>query len=254
MSISLYLAHLSIFSSAYSQSDFFGKIIFLNLFLLSVICWIVLLQKVQLVRKTKMLFLSFQEVFTQKKEQLLHLEIEDLVPKHLRSLPHPLANVFLSLKQKSLEMLNKNAFFQKEREMKDREDKSAFLSKTDLEMLESHVLTTISSEAKSLEKNLFVLSTIVTLAPFLGLLGTVWGILITFSELHSGGSAGSSSVILGGLSTALVTTVLGLVIAIPALIAHSYLKTTAKLLSSEMEDFLYLLLSNLELQYRKVDP
>jgi biopolymer transport protein TolQ len=60
-------------------------------------------------------------------------------------------------------------------------------------------------------------------------------------------------VIIGGLSTALATTVLGLVIAIPALIAYNYLKHRINNYSSEMQDFLYELLSYLELQYRRVD-
>jgi biopolymer transport protein TolQ len=59
--------------------------------------------------------------------------------------------------------------------------------------------------------------------------------------------------IIGGLSTALATTVLGLVIAIPALIAYNYLKHRVANYSSEMQDFLYELLSYLELQYRRVD-
>jgi biopolymer transport protein TolQ len=104
-----------------------------------------------------------------------------------------------------------------------------------------------------LEKDLFILSTSVTLAPFLGLLGTVWGILVTFSELQAGSSAGSNTAIIGGLSTALSTTVLGLVIAIPALIAYNYLKNNLRMFTSDMEDFLHNLISTLELQYRKVD-
>jgi len=74
-----------------------------------------------------------------------------------------------------------------------------------------------------------------------------------FSGFQSGASITSNSAILGGLSTALSTTVLGLVIAIPALIAHNYLKTTVNKLTSDMEDFLHTLLSTLELQYRKID-
>jgi biopolymer transport protein TolQ len=51
---------------------------------------------------------------------------------------------------------------------------------------------------------------------------------------------------------ALATTVLGLVIAIPALIAHSYLKNSLKCFQTDMEDFSNLLISTIELQYRKV--
>ncbi|HSX12494.1 MAG TPA: MotA/TolQ/ExbB proton channel family protein, partial [Rhabdochlamydiaceae bacterium] len=118
---------------------------------------------------------------------------------------------------------------------------------------ESHVTATISAQNKNLEKNLYVLSTIVTLAPFMGLLGTVWGILMTFSGLQDGGAIGANSSILGGLSTALATTVMGLIIAIPALISYNYLKNAVRNYASDMDDFLTLLLSNIELQYRKVE-
>ena len=83
--------------------------------------------------------------------------------------------------------------------------------------------------------------------------GTVWGILITFSELQKGGSISSNAVVLGGLSTALTTTVLGLLIAIPALIAYNYLRNVNKEFYTEMHDFSHLLLSTIVLQYRKVD-
>ena len=98
-----------------------------------------------------------------------------------------------------------------------------------------------------------MLSTIVTLAPFLGLLGTVWGILVAFNELQGGASLGSSTALLGGLSTALTTTVLGLLIAIPALIGYNYLKNAIRSYEKEMEDFGGYLTAQVELQYRQVD-
>ena len=87
----------------------------------------------------------------------------------------------------------------------------------------------------------------------MGLLGTVWGILVTFAGLHDGAGMGSNSSVLGGISTALATTVLGLVIAIPALIAYNYLKTSVRTYSADMDDFSTQLLTNIELQYRKVE-
>jgi biopolymer transport protein TolQ len=222
--------------SAYFQADFFGKCIFFGLFALSILCWVVLIYKFLQVRKAKRLAFVFERAFEKNKERLLNLSIEKQ--------KHPFAHVFQALKQKTLEILNKNYYFAEEKEV-------VYLTPNDLELLESHVLTTISSEAKQLEKNLFILSTIVTLAPFLGLLGTVWGFLVTFSELQGGASAFSNAAILGGLSTALATTVLGLLIAIPALISQNWLRNSCKYLASDMEDFLYKLLSTLELQYRK---
>ncbi len=233
----LFASNQALFS-AYFQADFFGKLIFFSLFFISIVCWIVLIHKTLQVKKAKKLALAFETTFKNNREQLLNLSI------NTKKQPHPFAEIFQALKQKTLEILNKNHFFAEEKE-------NIFLTRSDLELVESHVLTTISSESKRLEKNLFILSTITTLAPFLGLLGTVWGILTTFSELQAGANASSNSAILGGLSTALATTVLGLVIAIPALIAHNWLRNSFKYFTSDMEDFLYKLLSTVELQYRK---
>lgn len=240
------LAALDIFFTAYSQSDFFGKLIFMGLFSLSALCWIVLIHKIWHTQKVKKISQDFQLAFAKNKANLLGLELEELPSALHREVPHPFAHIFLSLKEKTLEVLSKNHFFAEKKEG----ESGVYLSPTDLELIESHVLTAVSAQTKALEKNLFILSTIATLAPFLGLLGTVWGILITFSELHSGASASSNAAILGGLSTALATTVLGLVIAIPALVSYNYLKNSTKNLSSDMEDFLYRLISTIELQYR----
>jgi|ERR1700722_4037899 len=241
----------NVFLSAYSQSDFFGKLIFLGLFLMSVVCWVVLLQKTWVTRHVRRASAAFQMAIEQNKRPLFSLDISELPKPHSRALPHPFAQIFATLKQKAIELLNKNHFFAANKEGE--QPAPVYLSAKDLELLESHVLTTISTQTKTLERNLFVLSTIVTLAPFLGLLGTVWGILITFAELHGGASANSNAAVLGGLSTALATTVLGLVIAIPALVSYNYLRTSLRNLSSDMEDFLYLLLSTVEIQYRKVE-
>ena len=98
-----------------------------------------------------------------------------------------------------------------------------------------------------------MLSTIVTLAPFLGLLGTVWGILLTFSNLQMHSLTSGNSAVLAGLSMALATTVVGLIVAIPALVAYNYLKTSVKDIAADMENFSHRLLTTVEIQYRKVD-
>lgn len=244
-------ATLSSFVSAYSQSDLFGKLIFLGLISTSLLCWVVLLHKTWLTRKVRKTSDAFRIAFERNKQPLLSLDIENFPKPTLREIPHPFAQIFLCLKEKTIEVLNKNLFFSSQEQEKGKEPTAVYLSPADLELLEAHGWMTISSQVKKLEKNLFILSTIVTLAPFLGLLGTVWGILVTFSGLQAGGAAGSNTMILGGLSTALATTVLGLVIAIPALISYNYLRNESKSLSSDMEDFLHFLLSTIEIQYRK---
>ncbi len=247
--MSIQLASMGVFFSAYSQSDFFGKAIFVGLYSLSIICWAVLIHRVWVTKKVKRIAEEFRSAIEENKQTLLSLDLNSLPQPHSKQLPHPFGKIFLSTKEKALEILNKNHYFA----AKQKNSPEVYLSASDIDLVESQALTTASFQAKLLEKNLFVLSTIVTLAPFLGLLGTVWGILVTFSELHSGAGSNSNAVILGGLSTALATTVLGLVIAIPALIAHSYLKNSARDLSFDMEDFCYQMLSTIELQYKKAD-
>lgn len=243
------LANMGAFMTAYAQSDLLGKIIILSLISLSIISWVVLIQKTWEAREVGKISQVFRKAYQLNKDRLLHLELDELPKPKNKMVLHPFAEIFKDLKTKSVEILNKNHFFSAQNS----EKSQVYLSPADLEIVESFVLTTVSTQKKKLEKNLFVLSTIITLGPFLGLLGTVWGILVTFSQLGSGGAAGSNLAVLGGLSTALSTTVLGLVIAIPALIAYNYLKNSVKNYSSDMEEFLYELLSSVELQYRKAD-
>lgn len=238
-------ASMNAFMISYSQADFFGKLIILGLVALSMICWVVLLHKIWILRKVKRLSEAFQEAAFQQKTSLLTVDLHTL-PQNIKG-PNPFGAIFQSVRGKTVDMLNKNRYFMSQKEG------AAYLTPADLDLLEAHVTATISVQNKILEKHLFVLPTIVALAPFLGLLGTVWGILITFSGLHGGGGLGSNTSILGGLSTALVTTVMGLIIAIPALVAYNYLRSHLKHYAADMDDFLTHLISHIELQYRKVE-
>ncbi|MGH8400565.1 MAG: MotA/TolQ/ExbB proton channel family protein [Gammaproteobacteria bacterium] len=74
-----------------------------------------------------------------------------------------------------------------------------------------------------LDRYLITLGTIATISPLLGLLGTVVGIMRVFAAISSNG-LGNPAALAGGISEALVTTVAGLAVAIPAYIAHRYLR------------------------------
>ena len=75
----------------------------------------------------------------------------------------------------------------------------------------------------------------------------------TFSELQAQSVGSTHQMVLGGLSLALATTVLGLLDAIPALVGYNYLKNTIRDFATEMEGFSNEILAAVELQYRKVD-
>lgn len=235
-------AFSSIFDSFF-YSDFFGKIIFIFLFILSIISWTIMIHKMMISKKIKNNSLSFERSYVREKEKLLSFDLSAF-----SSIFNPYYVIYSSVKQKTLELLNKNKYFADERR-----ETSVFLSSSDIELIEAQVGAIISKEVKKLEKNLFILSTIITLAPFLGLLGTVWGILLTFSSIKSGVLSNANSAVLSGLSMALGTTVSGLVVAIPPLIGYNYLKNSIRDFSKEMEFFSHNLLTALEIQYRHVD-
>ena len=222
----------------------------LSLIGLSILCWVVLLYKVWMMRRVRHISSAFQKALEQTKDPILSLDLSAFPKPKTAAIPHPFGQIFYTLKHKTIEILNKNHFFLAQ---SGQGKTPVYLSKNDLELLEGHLMTTISQQNKELEKNVFILSTIVTLAPFMGLLGTVWGILVTFSGLHEGGAVSSNSAILGGLSTALATTVLGLIIAIPALIAYNYLRSSLKNYASDMVNFSTTALTTIELQYRRVE-
>jgi biopolymer transport protein TolQ len=228
------------FITAYAQSDWFGKGIFWGLFAISAISWALLVYKVWLASQVKSLSAQFALQF-QAAGDVLSLQFAPQKGR-LAEVPHPFFEIYKSLKQNTLKILNRNHYLSGEPQ------NQLFLSKADLDLIEAGVYSTISTQQKNLEKNLFILSTIVTLGPFLGLLGTVWGILLTFSHLHG---AGANASMLSGLSMALATTVIGLVVAIPALVGYNYLKNRGKEYRRDMEDFSDLLLTTIELQYRK---
>lgn len=232
------------FFDAYIHSDFLGRFIFISLILLSIFTWVILIHKVWMTYHIRRNSLKFKEFFQLQRLNPLQLDY----PASKSPWENPYLDIYSVLKKQTIDILNKNR-----RYAKSPTETASYLSPNDVDYVESHLQSSISSQTKNLEKNLYILSTIVSLAPFLGLLGTVWGILTTFSELQSMTSGSTHQMVLGGLSLALATTVMGLLDAIPALIGYNYLKNSIKDYQTEMECFSNEVLASVELQYRKVD-
>lgn len=236
------------FFDAYLQSDFLGKLIFLGLVALSILSWTLILHKGWLTYRARKYSVQFYEAFELQKSNPLSLECENSLK---RNRPNPFLDLYLVLKRHTLEILNKNRRFGQQAAVE--ATALSYLSPSDIDFVQAHLMSTVANQTKMLEKNLFYLSTIVSLAPFLGLLGTVWGILTTFSELQTQGAGGTHQMVLGGISLALATTVLGLIDAIPALIGYNYLKNSIGDFQIEMDGFSNEILASVEMQYRKVD-
>lgn len=93
-----------------------------------------------------------------------------------------------------------------------------------------------TSEITRLEKYLTFLATTGSTAPFIGLFGTVWGIMTAFKGIGETGSA-SLAVVAPGIAEALIATAVGLVAAIPAVMGYNHFQHKIKVLISEMDSF-----------------
>ena len=107
---------------------------------------------------------------------------------------------------------------------------------------------TVSAETLSLEKGMIVLTTAVAGGPFIGLLGTVWGVMETFSGIAIAKSA-SLTAMAPGVAGALIATVVGLFVAIPAMFAYNLMITSVRGITQELDNFNSELGTALEHQY-----
>jgi biopolymer transport protein TolQ len=105
-----------------------------------------------------------------------------------------------------------------------------------------------STQALSLEKGMIILSTAVAGGPFIGLLGTVWGVMETFSGIARAASA-SLTAMAPGVAGALIATVVGLFVAIPAMFAYNYMVTTVRAITQELDGFATEYATQLEHRY-----
>ncbi|MEM7147222.1 MAG: MotA/TolQ/ExbB proton channel family protein [Verrucomicrobiota bacterium] len=105
-----------------------------------------------------------------------------------------------------------------------------------------------------LENQMTFLATAVSGAPFLGLLGTVWGVMETFTGIAGSSAATSLQDMSPGVSAALVTTVIALLVAIPAMFGYNFLINNIKTLLAEMDNFVAELTSAFERRYRDNIP
>ena len=98
------------------------------------------------------------------------------------------------------------------------------------------LLRASSVEVNKLEKRLPFLATTASITPFIGLFGTVWGIMISFFNIGAQGST-DLAVVAPGIADALIATAFGLFAAIPAVYFYNHFTTKVKLYASEMDDF-----------------
>ena len=107
---------------------------------------------------------------------------------------------------------------------------------------------TASAEAMGLEKGMIVLSTAVAGGPFIGLLGTVFGVMETFAGIAVK-QAASITAMAPGVAGALLNTVIGLFVAIPAMFAYNFQVTNIRGITNELDNFVSELVTAFEHKY-----
>jgi biopolymer transport protein TolQ len=117
-----------------------------------------------------------------------------------------------------------------------------------IEHVKRSLENTVAQESLKLESGLILLAIAVSGAPFLGLLGTVWGVMSTFGHIAQQGSA-TLSAMAPGVAAALITTVAGLLVAIPSMFGYNWLVHNLRALTVELDNFAQEMVSKMETEY-----
>ncbi|HTI71575.1 MAG TPA: MotA/TolQ/ExbB proton channel family protein [Candidatus Limnocylindria bacterium] len=131
-----------------------------------------------------------------------------------------------------------------------------YLSLKSMEHVKRTLEGAVARESLRLESGLILLALAVSGAPFLGLLGTVWGVMDAFGGVARAAQAGQRADLAAmapGVSAALITTVAGLLVAIPSMFGYNYLVHNLRVQSVELDNFAQSLASRMETEFLKDD-
>lgn len=213
---------------AWNVSNTAGKIIIILLVIASVFSWSVMVTKFLFIREARRQNARFLRRFRHSAYPL------EIYSQGLRGSTSPLAAVYASgARELSFHLLGS---IEVDETFRSRLREAEPIDSTAMGSVRSALERAVGEESLKLEANLILLATAVSGAPFLGLLGTVWGVMDAFTGVAIAGKANLSA-LAPGVSGALVTTVAGLLVAIPAMFGYNFIVTTLKGMMVEMENF-----------------
>jgi biopolymer transport protein TolQ len=117
-----------------------------------------------------------------------------------------------------------------------------------LEHAENAIQRALARQSLRYESSMIFLASIVSGAPFMGLFGTVWGVMTAFSAISTQKGGATIADLAPGVTAALFTTIMGLVVAIPSVFGYNYLLGTSKRLITELENYASSLADRIELE------
>jgi len=198
------------------------KLVLLILVYFSLVSWAIIFYKFTIVQKAMKESDRFLDFFWSKKRF-------DVVGQGIKEFSNsPLATLFREGYHEMLQLKKKSA---------NPEENFDFSSEMDTTEIVGRALRRATTqETHRLEKYLTFLATTGSTAPFIGLFGTVWGIMDAFHGIGQTGSA-SLAVVAPGISEALIATAIGLAAAIPAVMGYNHFLNKVNLLIGEMDNF-----------------
>ncbi|MBW1636622.1 MAG: protein TolQ, partial [Deltaproteobacteria bacterium] len=202
-----------------------GQLVMFTLLVFSIISWTIVITKSRLFKKVRLDSEDFLETFWSSTD----LNAANEAAEEFEYSPE--ASVFIA-GFGELQKINK---------IRSRKEANMPLETLDMQLatmdnLKRTVRKAESQQFNKLSRSMPFLATTGSATPFIGLFGTVWGIVVSFHDIGQRGSA-SLAVVAPGISEALVATAAGLAVAIPAVIFYNYYSSKLDIIGGEIEDF-----------------
>ena len=195
--------------SLFLRADIVVKSVIILLIVASIYSWAIIIEKFKMFKKINQSTVEFEEKFWKSKSA------ESFYNNLPANKDDPMSNVF----RKTMQVVLKSR------------------SRSNLnEKLTGLLESNIESEVNFLEKNFSFLATVGSTAPFIGLFGTVWGIMNSFQSIAVSRNT-SLAIVAPGIAEALFATALGLLAAIPAVVAYNKFNNDSKKYSQRLENF-----------------
>jgi biopolymer transport protein TolQ len=209
-----------------------AKAIIVFLLIFSIVVWSVMISKAIQMRRARKLNHYFNEEFRSQKKVL------DIFDRELHVEGCPLYAVYqVGCVQLDARLRGPGGERAKQN-----------VSLKNMEHVKRALENTVAQESLKLESGLILLSIAASGAPFMGLLGTVWGVMSTFAGIAQQGAA-TMAAMAPGVSAALSTTVAGLLVAIPSMFAYNWLVHNLRAFTVELDNFAQELVSRMETEF-----
>ncbi|NLZ63299.1 MAG: MotA/TolQ/ExbB proton channel family protein [Lentisphaerae bacterium] len=228
---------------AFLQSDLMGKLIVIGLLITSVYVWCLMICKAFDMYEINKSCRQFRKAFD--KGRTSPLAISQDVENYSGPLPE-LCRVALAELQMILHLSPADQLILTRHRILTRK-----LTDDEIEKIRSSMNRAVSVQIQYLEDKLTVLGSIVALSPMAGLFGTVWGVMATFIGIAKAGRP-ELMAIAPGISGALLTTVAGLLVAMPSLIGNNLIIAQMQDIISNMDTFVEEFISSLRLEETKI--